>query len=182
MTKSCSRCGLTKLLSDFPKAASCKDGHRSYCKKCRQVYMAAWYDENRELHYARSRKWVTENQEQNRQYKRKHNAKAVADGRSAEYKRRWRAANQERSRASVSARRRRLAQATPRWVDKAAIIKIYEEAVRQGLTVDHIVPIKHKDVCGLHVPWNLTLVPASDNYSKGNVFNGVRSKEHKTNG
>lgn len=76
------------------------------------------------------------------------------------------------------ARRRRLVQrlATPSWVDQGAIVAIYErcrEQARQtGIAhdVDHIVPILGRKVCGLHVPWNLRVIPAVDNRRKSNHF------------
>jgi hypothetical protein len=37
-------------------------------------------------------------------------------------------------------------------------------------SVDHIIPIKNNNVCGLHVPWNLTIITKSENSSKKNKF------------
>jgi len=39
-----------------------------------------------------------------------------------------------------------------------------------GHTVGHIVPLNHPYVSGLHVAWNLTIEPASVNFSKGNSW------------
>ena len=36
--------------------------------------------------------------------------------------------------------------------------------------LDHVIPLKGKNVCGLHVENNLRLIPGIDNLRKGNSF------------
>lgn len=72
--------------------------------------------------------------------------------------------------------RRRAAQlnATPVWLtrdDFDLMRAIYEDAATRPdgpWHVDHIVPMISTLVCGLHVPWNLRVVPALENYAKNN--------------
>jgi hypothetical protein len=72
--------------------------------------------------------------------------------------------------------RRWLRKATPKWADKAAIRKVYEEArvltraTRLLHTVDHIIPLRGETVCGLHVHNNLRAVLHEDNVRKGNSY------------
>lgn len=65
---------------------------------------------------------------------------------------------------------------TPPWADMKAIRTVYAQAayltVSRGepYNVDHIVPLNHPRVCGLHVSWNLQAVPAGPNMRKSNYF------------
>lgn len=65
---------------------------------------------------------------------------------------------------------------TPPWADKNEIKQVYEEAKRltteTGIihNVDHIIPLKHPLVCGLHVKENLRVVTREENYKKNNKF------------
>ena len=64
--------------------------------------------------------------------------------------------------------------ATPVWVNLSDVRAFYLEArkltARTGTEyhVDHIVPLRNIKVCGLHVPWNLQVIPATVNMSKAN--------------
>jgi hypothetical protein len=96
---------------------------------------------------------------------------------------RWREANREHASASVVAWKARnpgriaahnaayksaVRGQVPVWADMAAINALYLEARELGLTVDHVIPLRGKKVCGLHVENNLRLVTHSENSSKGN--------------
>lgn len=69
--------------------------------------------------------------------------------------------------------------ATPKWLtqeDRRSIASVYERAATltaqtgEKHEVDHIVPLRSKVVCGLHVPWNLAVLLAYKNRSKSNSF------------
>lgn len=101
-----------------------------------------YYEANKALVVARSRKWAEENP-----------ARAAANYRMAAA--RYRAAKLK---------------ATPPWLDTKlkTEIKWFYDNCKQGLHVDHVVPLQGKNVCGLHVPWNLRLICAKENCKKGN--------------
>ena len=66
--------------------------------------------------------------------------------------------------------------ATPSWANKQKIKEIYAE--RKNLTeqtgipheVDHIIPLRGIDVCGLHVENNLQILTRQNNKNKNNIF------------
>ena len=155
----------------------------------RRAEMAKNYQQNSEVYKARARRWERENAARKRamraQYRaanrdkikqigradwRKHNVKRRAA------KRTYRAAHPELGAHDVRLRQTRKQQATPAWADLAAMKAMYRRAAelsrRTGVKhhVDHDVPLKHPLVCGLHNEFNLRVIPAVENQSKGNSF------------
>ena len=70
-------------------------------------------------------------------------------------------------------RRKAVIQATPPWVNREDLWLVYHAAAErrkrgEDVHVDHVMPIKGKASCGLHVPWNLQILPAKENLEKFN--------------
>lgn len=87
----------------------------------------------------------------------------------------WWKTNRGKANYMVSRRRAWIKIATPAWLtreQKRAIRAFYIEASeREGeWHVDHIVPLRGKNVCGLNVPWNLQILTGDDNRRKRNAF------------
>ena len=66
---------------------------------------------------------------------------------------------------------------TPAWLTaehKVQMEAFYKKAHTRTkstgtkMHVDHVVPLQGKTVCGLHVPWNLQVITASENLAKNN--------------
>jgi 5-methylcytosine-specific restriction endonuclease McrA len=89
-------------------------------------------------------------------------------------KKRWQARNAARGCLYRVERDARVRQATPPWIDRIDILRVYEEAERISAEtgvpheVDHFYPLAGKNSCGLHVPWNLKIITAIENRKKNN--------------
>lgn len=83
-----------------------------------------------------------------------------------EYSRRYYKKNPKKFVADNAKRRATLLQATLSGYD-AEIKTIYLNCPK-GWHVDHDIPLKGMNVCGLHVPWNLQYLTADANLRKGN--------------
>jgi hypothetical protein len=95
----------------------------------------------------------------------------------AETHKAYQLANPDKCNALKAKRRARKLCATPKWLtpeQHKQILAFYTEAKRleqeTGVRyhVDHIVPLQGGDVCGLHVPWNLQVLTATENIRKSN--------------
>lgn len=94
-----------------------------------------------------------------------------------EYRNVWKENNMVQVRADTKARRRKHREATPPWLtrkQKTEIRQLYQIAITMTKTtgeqyvVDHIIPLRSPDVCGLHVPWNLRVITQEANLKKSN--------------
>jgi hypothetical protein len=94
-----------------------------------------------------------------------------------EYRNAWKANNKTQVLADNKVRRRKHRDATPPWLtrkQKSEIRQLYQIAITMTQTtgeqyvVDHIVPLRSHEVCGLHVPWNLRVITQEENLKKSN--------------
>lgn len=75
-----------------------------------------------------------------------------------------------------AARKRRVKKATPIWANMAHVELFYkiarQDQIDTGIKmhVDHIIPLQHPLVCGLHNEHNLQILTGERNCSKGNKF------------
>lgn len=93
----------------------------------------------------------------------------------------WQKNNKGKVNANTALRHAAKMQRTPSWLSKEDKLTIkcyyqlaamYNRESDQKWHVDHIVPMQGESVSGLHVPWNLRVIPAVDNMKKNNRFYG----------
>lgn len=190
MKKVCTTCGVEKPLVSFCKNKNSKDGYNWRCKDCANSAKRAWRAEN-----------VNRVKDYNSEYNAKNYAEKIKPKRFAakDYKekvrdrvKRYYEKNKntlkyrtmDRSRGAK--RRASKLQRTPSWLtlDQTNQIKeVYRFAAEMTAVygvryeVDHIHPLQGKNFSGLHVPWNLQVIPRSQNASKQNKLVGAEFQE-----
>ena len=194
--KKCNACNTILPVKIFGIALINPDGLKSICKPCeskksiawsnstperRQKTLAKhrdWFQKNREKHYASAKKWKENNPEKVKEVEKKSRAKYLASEKGKKYLARTRRIRTESGKGAAYKRNRdaQKRKATPPWQNLDALFPIYESASLLeefygfSFEVDHIDPLKHKLVCGLHVPKNLEAVPKLTNRKKNNKF------------
>ncbi len=181
-TKLCTKCKNFKGITFFYMRSDKPHLYMSHCKEC---IITQNNSQAKNSNYAQ-RYYVKEK----RKVARESNKKAIS-----QYQAKWRKEKKElikatrakwekENRAWCTAknakRRARKKQACPTWLTKAQheeMKDMYKQAkeleaifFNKKFHVDHIVPLQGKDVCGLHVPWNLQILTAEENAAKGNLF------------
>lgn len=173
--KKCSTCKIEKELAEFHKNKSSSDRLCNRCKSCDKAYAVTdktretrrkTREANKDRVNERYRKYAKENRDKMSIYQKRYTDKNRDKIRELNRK----SYNSEKSRpknnARAAARRAYRSKATFKGFN-AQIAEIYKNCPK-GYHVDHIVPLKGENVCGLHVPWNLQYLPALENIKKGN--------------
>jgi hypothetical protein len=193
-TKICTSCKVEQHVSNYYAHTGGKFGVTAKCKPCMQAsrreYQADYAKANAEHKRAKSKQWAIDNAERAKATQAAWYA-ANSDRKKASVAA-WATQNPEKRRAAQKrvARKRcphrkaadRVAYkaaklcATPAWRNQSKIAEFYFAADFLGMVtgewhhVDHMVPLKSKMVCGLHVEHNLQVLPADENQRKSNRY------------
>ena len=189
MIKYCYKCQQEKPLESFTKNKSKKDGLATECKPCKKSLDKTYFEKNsvkiraavakyRELNKEKSResikKSILKKEEKYKELKkqwRELNAEKMKF-----YKQKYKKSNLSKVRESSASYRSFKLNAIPSWIDKTKILCLYSVANMlnkygtENYHVDHIVPLRHKLVCGLHTYENLRVITAKENLLKSNKF------------
>lgn len=188
--KTCSKCKLEKLEAEFYKDKSQPSGLDYRCKTCAKSRSLAFYENvknteeyklkkklYRKFYYVDNKAQVLEacklyrngNKEAKRNTdKRWRNSNPE---KCAEYTKRYRAKNKHKVRAWDAKRRADELKQTPRYANLKKIEEFYKNCPA-GMEVDHIIPLRGKDICGLHIETNLQYLSKTENRRKSNKFSG----------
>lgn len=139
----------------------------------KKQYRKEYFQKNSQQEYEMRKKWMDAHPEKAKEFKVKKN-KATGV---------WAKNNREKCNAAQAKRRASKIQRTPSWLSPAHSFEmecIYKycsmlRSIGLDYHVDHIEPLQGNSVSGLHVPWNLQVIPAIENLSKNN--RGVSNAE-----
>lgn len=158
--KSCKKCLDIKPVDLFYKNISRKDKLSDWCKACNNKDGKSYRKNNPQKVYEWSKTQRLKNPK----------AAILAT-------KNWVENNRGVKNALNAARHAAKMGQTPKWLSKEhknqikdiyATAQLISQVIGEKIEVDHIIPLRGVVVRGLHVPWNLQLIEAKENRSKGN--------------
>lgn len=177
-SKTCRKCKVERPLFDFCKDAKRKDGLQPYCKLCQNAYrqankarIEAYREQNRDYYREKNAAWRAANADKVKE----RNASQYRESREQNIRRvrEWQQANPDKHCEIQVRRYASIKSSQPAWTDRDAIARVYKTAAEMrksgfDVHVDHIIPLRSKLVCGLHVPANLQIIDRKVNLVKNN--------------
>lgn len=169
------------MVTTEPQVLSNFYNKRNYCKSCNTFLRRLRYQEDPTVILKANKKSYEKNKDSWSDSKNSYNRAKYLENVEAERKRRsdWKKNNKHLVCAQAAKRRSSKLNATPEWLTKEhheQIKLIYAHAKECELLtgeryhVDHIIPLQGENVSGLHVPWNLQVLPADINIKKSNSY------------
>jgi hypothetical protein len=161
-TKVCSNCNILKSLDYFHNRKGGKFGKSERCQLCSSSQGKDYYKDNKISVDIKNKRNYNNNKE-----------------RHLSYGYRWKKDNKHKylPKHNMRCTQRKITYKTHSEIfkfDEIDRVSVYNKARELTLItgikheVDHIVPLKGKNVCGLHVSWNMQVLTKSQNASKGN--------------
>lgn len=169
MQRKCTKC---EIYQDIEEFGLMRGKPNTRCKSCIRVISKLYYSQNRARCLQRQRQYHYKNRKARLAYMRENYSRLQLCESARASRRKYKKANPEKDRAYVAKRRKR----TVPFSDLAKITHVYWvcELVTQitGVVheVDHIVPLNHPKVSGLHVHTNLQILTQTENRKKGNKY------------
>lgn len=163
--KNCKICLKEKDLSNFYIQKGCKYGTRPECKNCFNIKSKKYKEK-----YKKTDNYKSSTKKYNQSEKHKSILK------------KYKKSKKGKAQKSIEGIKRRISiiSAMPKWLtekDLLLIKQIYEKCAELNLRdgprtwhVDHIIPLRGENICGLHVPSNLQILKSEINIKKGNRY------------
>lgn len=173
-TRVCKVCGVEKAFTQGVWVVNKRKPEGRVCLSCHAAKNRQQYAARYQLEYIREKE-----RKRCRAIKQQARLNIILKAKLLHATNLWYSKNRATAISLAIAKRNAKIRRTPKWLTVAqsesmaaiySMSKWLSEVVGRKYHVDHIIPLQGKLVSGLHVPWNLQVIPAANNLSKGNKY------------